>query len=65
MIPGKPKLGLPGSPGVIKVGGDHHGGHGITKAVVDDYPVKYGLRITGKPESAKTTPVYRVKKRVK
>jgi hypothetical protein len=55
---GNPKLGLPGSPGVIKVGGDHHGGHGYKDAVIDGYPVKLGLRSTGKAS-------YRVRKPVK
>lgn len=45
-VPGsKPKLGLPGSPGVVPVGQDGiHGGHGYKSAVIDDYPVKFGLR---------------------
>lgn len=66
MIPGKPKLGRPDDPGVIKVGGDNHGGHGYLNGVVDDYPVKFGLRKTDKPESSKVpannAPVYRARK---
>lgn len=43
-VPGsKPKLGFPGSPGVVSVGHDIHGGHGYKSAVIDDYPVKFGL----------------------
>ena len=46
--PGKPKLGLPGSPGVVSVGGELHGGHGYKNAVVDGYPLKFGLRVRKK-----------------
>ena len=65
MQPAKPKLGRPGDPGVIKVGGDPHGGHGYLKATLDSYPIKFGLRGSDLPESSKAPPVYRVKKAVK
>ena len=62
MQPGKPKLGRPGDPGVIKVGGDHHGGYGYLNAVADDYPLKFGLRTTDIPDSSKVPPRFRVKR---
>lgn len=65
MIPGKPKLGRPGDPGVVKVGGDDHGGHGYLNSVIDGYPLRFGLRESEKPESSKlesSKPVYRARK---
>lgn len=56
LAPGKPKLGLPGSPGVVSVGHDVHGGHGYKNAVIDDYPVKFGTVQHDKPESSKAPP---------
>ena len=62
-VPGaKPKLGLPGSPGVVVVGHDIHGGHGYKGGVIDDYPIRFGLVKHDKPESSKppvNTPIRR------
>lgn len=61
-IPGRPKLGSPSEPGpgiypgVVSVGGDLHGGHGYKGAVVDDYPVRYGLTRNKRPESSSVPP---------
>ena len=44
MIRGTPKFGT------VNVGSaDNHGGHGYKNAVIDDYPIKFGLRATAKP----------------
>lgn len=55
---GKPKLGRQGDPGVVKIGGDDHGGHGYLNGVIDDYPVKYGLRVSDPGKGS----AYRVRK---
>ena len=49
----KPKLGLPGSPGVVSVGHDIHGGHGYKSAVIDGVPLKFGTVRHPKPDSSK------------
>lgn len=56
MMPGKPKLGFPGKAAPIKIGGDLHNGFGIKSAVIDDYPVKFGLVRRGAPASSKKPP---------
>ena len=54
---GKPKLGLPGSPGVVSVGGELHGGHGYKNAVVDGYPIRFGLRVRKRTAPTTSAPV--------
>lgn len=48
----------------MKVGGNHHGGHGYKDFVIDGYPVKMGLRTAGRPDSSQV-PAFRVRKPVK
>lgn len=59
-----PKLGLPGSPGIVSVGHDIHGGYGYKGGVVDDYPIKFGTVRHRKPESAKEPENRPIRKRV-
>jgi hypothetical protein len=58
-----PKLGLPGSPGVVSVGHDLHGGHGYKNAVLDEYKIRFGTVRHPKPESSKEAVNVPIKKR--
>lgn len=50
MQPGHPKIGT------VVVGHDVHSGHGYKHAVVDDYPIHFGLVAHKAPESSKAPP---------
>lgn len=50
MQPGHPKIGT------VSVGHDIHGGHGYKSAVIDDYPIKFGVHVHEPPASSKAPP---------